>query len=121
VYNSDNKGINYTNRRSAEKVSVQRQSTQGEIKMASMLIQIKVNDFAEWKKGFDAGSGLRSSNGEISHQIYRDATNPNKVATVFQWNSLANAQKFAQSPELKAAMERSGVEGPPTVYFLNES
>ena len=89
--------------------------------MASMLIQIKVNDFAEWKKGFDAGSSLRSSNGEISHQIYREATNPNKVATVFQWNSLVNAQKFAQSPELKAAMERSGVEGPPTVYFLNES
>ena len=89
--------------------------------MASMLIQIKVNDFAEWKKGFDAGSSLRSSNGEISHQIYRDATNPNKVATVFQWDSLVNAQKFAQSPELKAAMERSGVEGPPTVYFLNES
>ena len=89
--------------------------------MASMLIQIKVNDFVEWKKGFDAGSSLRSSNGEISHQIYRDATNPNKVATVFQWDSLVNAQKFAQSPELKAAMERSGVEGPPTVYFLNES
>ena len=89
--------------------------------MASMLIQIKVNDFAEWKKGFDAGSSLRSSNGEISHQIYREATNPNKVATVFQWDSLVNAQKFAQSPELKAAMERSGVEGPPTVYFLNES
>ena len=87
--------------------------------MTSMLIQIKVKDF-DASKGFDAGSSLRSSNGEISHQIYRDATNPNKVATVFQWNSLVNAQKFAQSPELKAAMERSGVEGPPTVYFLLE-
>jgi heme-degrading monooxygenase HmoA len=89
--------------------------------MTSMLIQIKVKDFEAWKKGFDAGSSLRSSNGEISHQIYRNASEPNKVATVFQWNSLANAQKFAQSPELKAAMERSGVEGAPTVYFLSES
>jgi heme-degrading monooxygenase HmoA len=89
--------------------------------MTSMLIQIKVKDFEAWKKVFDAGSSLRSTNGEISHQIFRDVSNPTKVATVYQWNSLANAKNFAQSPELKAAMERAGVEGPPTVYFLNES
>lgn len=89
--------------------------------MTSMLIQAKVKDFDEWKKGFDAGSSLRTSNGEISHQIFRDASNPNKVVAAFQWNSLANAQKFAQSPELKAAQERAGVEGIPSVYFLSES
>jgi len=89
--------------------------------MTSMLIQIKVKDFEAWKKGFDAGSGLRSANGEISHQIFQNPSDPNKVATVFQWNSLANAQKFSQSPELKAAQEKAGVEGPTTVYFLSES
>jgi quinol monooxygenase YgiN len=88
--------------------------------MANILIQIKVKDFAEWKKGFDSGNDLRASNGELSHQIYRDAIDPNKVTAIYKWNSLANAQKFARSPELKAAMEKAGVEGTPSVYFLNE-
>jgi quinol monooxygenase YgiN len=88
--------------------------------MASMLIQIKVRDFAEWKKVFDSSSGLRTSNGEISHQIFREASQPNKLTALYKWNSLANAQRFAQSPELKAAMEKAGVEGQPNVTFLNE-
>jgi hypothetical protein len=33
---------------------------------------------------------------------------------------LANAQKFAQSAELKAAMEKAGVDAPPVVTFLTE-
>ena len=89
--------------------------------MASMLIQHKVKDFAAWKKVFDASAGLRTSNGELSAQVYRDASDPNKVTTINKWNSLANDQKFAQSPELKAAMEKAGVDGPPAIYFLNEA
>jgi heme-degrading monooxygenase HmoA len=89
--------------------------------MATMLVQLKVKDFAEWKKVFDSGSGLRTSNGELSHQIYQDASDPNNVTNIFKWDSLANAQKFAQSPELKAAMMEAGVQGPPNVYFLNEA
>ena len=89
--------------------------------MATMLIQIKVKDFAEWKKVFDSGNGLRKSNGELSHQIYQDASDPNKLTTIYKWDSLANAQKFSQSPELKAAMMEAGVQGPPNVSFLNEA
>jgi len=88
--------------------------------MASMLIQIKVKDFAEWKKVFDSGDGLRKSNGELSHQIFRDDSYPNKLTALYKWNSLANAQKFSKSSELRALMEKAGVEGPPNVYFLNE-
>jgi quinol monooxygenase YgiN len=88
--------------------------------MATMLIQHKVMNFAEWKKGFDAKFELRKSNGELSNQVYQDASDPNQVTVVNKWNSLANAQKFAQSPELKAAMEKAGVEGLPSISFLNE-
>lgn len=88
--------------------------------MGTMLIQIKVKDFAEWKKVFDAADGLRKSSGEISHQIYRDAGDPNKITAFYKWDSLLKAQKFAQSPELKAAQEKAGVQGPPTVSFLEE-
>jgi heme-degrading monooxygenase HmoA len=84
--------------------------------MANMVIQIKVKDFAEWEKVFNSSAGLRKSNGELSHQIYRDAGDPNKLAIMYQWDSLANGQKFFQSPELKAAQQKAGVEGPPNLY-----
>jgi heme-degrading monooxygenase HmoA len=89
--------------------------------MASMMVQHTVKDFAVWKKVYDSNVALRTSNGELSNQVYRDAKDPNKLTVMFKWNSLANAQKFAQSPELKAAMEKAGVVGAPTMYFLNEA
>jgi len=86
-----------------------------------MLIQHQVKDYTAWKKVFDSSIDLRTSSGEISYQVYRDASDPNKVTTINKWNSLANAQKFAHSSDLKAAMEKAGVVGVPTIYFLNEA
>jgi len=88
--------------------------------MATMMVQHKVKNFAEWKKVYDSVAGLRASNGELSDQIYCDSSDANKLTIVFKWNSLANAQKWAQSPELKAAMEKAGVDGAPSISFLNE-
>lgn len=89
--------------------------------MATMLVQHAVKDFAEWKKVYDSVVDLRASSGELSDQIYRDASDPNKLTVIFKWDSLENARNYAESPELKAAMERAGVEGPPTIIFLNEA
>ncbi len=88
--------------------------------MASMLVQHQVKDFADWKKVYDSVADLRSSNGELSDKIYRDESDPNSLTIIFKWDSIANAQRYAQSPELKAAMEQAGVEGPPNIHFLNE-
>ena len=88
--------------------------------MAVMLVQHKVKDFAEWKKVFDSAVGMRKSSGELSVQVLRDASDPNSLTLVNKWDSLENAQKFAHSPELQAAMEKAGVMGAPNVSFLNE-
>jgi hypothetical protein len=40
---------------------------------------------------------------------------------VNKWNSQENVEKFAHSPELKAAMGKAGVVGTPGVHFLNEA
>ena len=89
--------------------------------MASMLVQHSVKDYATWKKVFDSMAEMRASSGELSDQIFKDASDPKKLTLIFKWNSVANAQKFAQSAELKAAMEKAGVSGPPTISFLNEA
>jgi antibiotic biosynthesis monooxygenase (ABM) superfamily enzyme len=85
-----------------------------------MLVQHQVNDYAEWKKVYDSVADLRASNGELSDKIYRDANDINSLTIMFKWDSLENARKYAQSPELKEAMQRAGVEGRPNVSFLNE-
>lgn len=89
--------------------------------MAYMLVQHEVKDFDEWKKVFDSVQDLRTSNGELSYDIFRDESNSNIIFAMFKWDSMENAQKYAGSPELKEAMENAGVTGPPTISFLNEA
>ena len=89
--------------------------------MATVIVQHKVKDFAEWKKVFDSAIEMRKSAGELSAEVFRDASNPNNITVINKWDSLENAQKFVQAPELKAAMEKAGVAGPPAIYFLNEA
>ena len=54
---------------------------------------------------------------ELSDRIYRDASDPNSLTLIFSWQMLKN---MPNRPPLKAAMEKAGVEGPPSIYFLNE-
>jgi quinol monooxygenase YgiN len=89
--------------------------------MATTLIQHKIKDYSEWKKVFDSVAGIRTSSGELSAQVYRDASDPNSITVLNKWNSMENAKKFVQSPELKTAMEKAGVVGQPNVTFLNEA
>jgi quinol monooxygenase YgiN len=89
--------------------------------MASMIVTHKVKDYSVFKKAFDSVIDLRKSNGELSDQIYRDESDPNQLTLIFKWNSLAKAQKYAHSPELKAAMDKAGVVGIPDFHFLNEA
>lgn len=93
----------------------------GEMNMATMLVHHKVKDYTTWKAVYDSVADLRAAGGELSDKVYRDANEPNSLTLVFDWDSLENAQKYAQSPELKAAMEKAGVAGPPDIHFLNEA
>ena len=89
--------------------------------MAEILVQHEVKDFANWKKEYDSQADLRASSGMLSDQIYRDVSDQNQLTVVLKWDSVENAQKFAQSSELKAAMEKAGVVGKPTINFVNEA
>jgi hypothetical protein len=88
--------------------------------MATMLVHHKVKDFAAWKKVFDSVKDLRTSSGETSATLYQQDGDPNNLTLVFGWDSMENAKKYAHSSELKAAMEKAGVVGAPTIHFLNK-
>jgi quinol monooxygenase YgiN len=93
----------------------------GEKIMAILMVQHQVKDYETWRTVFDSAAPLRTAAGELTADVYRDAIDPNKVTVLNKWRSMEDAHKFAQSPELMEAMERSGVVGTPSVHFLNEA
>ena len=89
--------------------------------MAHFLVHHKVEDYKTWKSVFDAHSSLRSEAGSLGGKIFQSINNPNEVFTLLEWDSLANAQKFAQSDSIKEAMKKAGVVGIPEIYFVEEA
>jgi heme-degrading monooxygenase HmoA len=89
--------------------------------MATMLVQQQVKDFAEWKKVYDSVAKDRASRGGLSAQVYQDVDDPNHVTIIGKWRSLDDARKWADSPTLKAAVEKAGVDSMPVFTFLNEA
>ena len=89
--------------------------------MACLLVQHPVNDYVEWKKGFDSAADFRADRGVRSSLALQEADDPNMVTVLLEWDDLNQAREFADSPRLKDAMGRSGVQGVPCFYFLNEA
>lgn len=88
--------------------------------MAHILVHHKVEDYATFKAAFDGHAAFRSQNGSRGGKVFRSAGNPNELFILLQWDSLENAQKFAQTDNLKQAMQSAGVVGMPEVYFVEE-
>jgi hypothetical protein len=89
--------------------------------MANLFIHIKVKNFQEWKKGFDAGADIRALFGLTPDRIFQDADDSNSVFILLKCESIDNARKFSQSPQLITSMEKAGVEMPPHFHFMNEA
>ncbi|UCB52975.1 MAG: antibiotic biosynthesis monooxygenase [Candidatus Zixiibacteriota bacterium] len=88
--------------------------------MAYMVIRHKVKDYDAWKVGFDNAIDIRKAGGEKSFRIFQLVDDRNDVVAIFEWDSLDNAKKFVDSPELREAMEKAGVSEEPKVNFLEE-
>jgi heme-degrading monooxygenase HmoA len=87
--------------------------------MAHILVKQNLEDYAKWKELFDGDSSIREASGSKGGQVFQNASDPNEVFVLLEWDSMENLQKFAQSDELKERMQRSGVTGPPAIYFIN--
>ena len=87
--------------------------------MAHVLVRQNVEDYAKWKEAFDGDVGFRESGGSQGGYVLQNASDPNEVFILLEWDTMDNLQQFAQSDDLKERMQRSGVTGPPDIYFLN--
>lgn len=85
--------------------------------MNHVLILHAVKDYAAWKLVFDDAAAIRKAAGERSYTVLRDARDPNKIIHFAEWDSLANAKAFFESPRLVEIRRVAGVEAPEFHYL----
>ena len=88
--------------------------------MASIVIRVKVADYAAWKRVYDEFDWFRKATGITAASVYRDADEPNTVLVVQRYKDMNGAHEFAESAELPAGMARGGVQGPPEIWFVED-
>jgi hypothetical protein len=88
------------------------------IRMPYLLVRHTVKDYAKWKPFFDEDQSTRQKSGSKGGHLYLNSQNPNELIVVFEWDTLENARKFAESADLWEVMEKAGVIGKPDIYFL---
>ena len=91
-----------------------------ETKSVTIINTVEVKDFANFKKGFDAGAPVRDKAGIKVIGLFQSVDNPNMVTVVEEAASTESAKAFFSDPKAKEAMEKSGVISKPELKILNK-
>jgi uncharacterized protein YeaO (DUF488 family) len=86
--------------------------------MPHLLIHHKVQNFDTWKSAYDAHLSAREQAGLRELHFLRGATDRNDVVILFAAQDLERARAFAQSDDLRSAMQKAGVVGAPVLVEL---
>jgi len=85
--------------------------------MTAVFVRHHVADYKTWRKIYDDNQVMVRKAGARDATVYQEAGDPNAITVITSFDSLAAAQAFAGSDELRAAMKAAGVQGAPTVWF----
>ena len=83
----------------------------------TMFVKHKVDDYGNWKRGYDAFASTRKEKGVIAASVHRDTDDPNIIIVMHKFKDMTAAMAFVNSEELKSAMVDAGVNGPPEFWF----
>jgi quinol monooxygenase YgiN len=89
--------------------------------MATLFVRHNVADYAAWRKVYDSVASMQKAGGVTAEAVYRSADDPNDVTVTHEFASIEAAKAFAGREDLKAAMQRAGVVGAPTIWFTNKT
>jgi heme-degrading monooxygenase HmoA len=89
--------------------------------MAHLLVKHTVKSYDDWKQLFEKHGSTRKVNGSQGGYVFRNADAPNEILVLLGWDGADRARQFAASDDLRAVMQRAGVQGQPEVFFLDEA
>lgn len=83
--------------------------------MALLTVHHTVQDYPAWRAVYDALAEVQRDWGVTAESVHQMAGLPNTVLVLHHFATVAQAEGFLTSRELKDAMERAGVQGTPRV------
>jgi len=89
--------------------------------MVRMMVRHRVNDYARWRKAYDGFEDTRKRMGVTGATVFQAVGDPNDVTVTHDFATSDAAHAFADSAELRSAMQDAGVAGPPTIWFVNQA
>jgi hypothetical protein len=89
--------------------------------MVTLFVHHKVQDYPTWRKVFDETTLTRTRFGSTGQQVFCSPTDPNEITILTEWKEISQARAYAQSNEMKDAMQNAGVISQPDVVFLNKA
>lgn len=88
--------------------------------MVHLSIRHTIEAYTTWRERFDAYATARQTAGATGvSQVFRDVEHPNQITVLLEWDTTANARKYASDPALKEFMLAAGVMTTPEVRFMN--
>jgi len=89
--------------------------------MAMTVVLHRVRDYDAWRKVYKEVAPMQKAGGVIAESVYQAKGDPRNVLVLHSFKTMAKAEQFFSSPELRAAMGRAGVEGAPRIEFFEEA
>jgi hypothetical protein len=83
----------------------------------NLTVHLKVKDYGTWRVGYDGREQNRRSAGITNGRVFRSAEDPNDVVILQDVADKAKAQSWLSSDDMKAAMQKGGVIGTPSIRF----
>jgi hypothetical protein len=83
----------------------------------NMTAHFKVKDYATWRIIFDGREKGRLSAGITNARVFRSLEDPNDVVLLQDVADVSKARSWLGSDDTKAAMQKGGVIGSPTIRF----
>lgn len=85
--------------------------------MQFVLIIHEVADYQAWKLIFDKAATLRRDAGEMTYQVLKYQSDPNRIVHFSRWRSLDDARAFFESDTLVEIRRQAGVKSPEFIYL----
>ncbi|MDX1662512.1 MAG: antibiotic biosynthesis monooxygenase [Candidatus Promineifilaceae bacterium] len=88
--------------------------------MATLFAKHSVDAFGAWKRVYDEFQAKRREMGVQGASVHRDVEDENVVTVIHRFADTDAAAAFAESEELKAAMDEAGVVGRPEIWITED-
>ena len=79
------------------------------------IVRHHVQDYAKWRKTYDAFAPTQRAGGVIEESVYQDKDDPNEVLVLHRFANREKADAFLASAELRDTMKSAGVMGQPRI------